>query len=77
LREALSTAGYSKIALTIMAANANPATTPAAMAADIKMNSPIVIHLTAGRRQDFGAPNIDCCRLCRSQMIAARVDNGK
>jgi hypothetical protein len=53
LPEALLTAGYSKIALTIMAANANPATAPAAMAADnSNMNSPIVIYPTACKRQD-------------------------
>jgi hypothetical protein len=46
------TAGYSKIALTIMAANAIPATTPAKMAANnSNMNSPIVDLPTACRRR--------------------------
>jgi hypothetical protein len=46
------TAGYSKIALTMIAAKANPATTPATMAADnSNTNSPIVIYPTACRRR--------------------------
>jgi hypothetical protein len=55
-------AGYSKIALTMIAANANPATTPAAMAADnSNMNSPIVIYPTAYRRR---CRDRLCCSAC-------------
>jgi hypothetical protein len=47
--------GYSDIALTMIAANANPATAPAAMAAvNSNMNSPIVNYPTACRAPRSG-----------------------
>jgi hypothetical protein len=46
------TAGYSKIALTMIAAKANPATTPATRAADnSNMKSPIVLYPTSCKRR--------------------------